>query len=802
MVGSPVATILLVDGLVDLERLEVRRGECSEALTPLEAGFLTYLADRPGVPVSRKELLVEVWGYAPGVRSRAPDHVANRLRSKIERDPSDPIHLLGIRGVGYRFDPTAVESERPDARTTFHGRESELATIAAQLQETRRCVITGPPGVGKSRLALAASTTGRVWVDLRESREPGEVLRCVGTALGVSLPATSEDASQHIARVLDDRAVSLLLLDGANRVDVSPLVDAWLETSANLRVITTTRVRGRGSPSIDLGPLPAESAVALFRHRALEQGVELKPEDEAIRELVVALDGIPLAIELAAARARILPPHQLRDELIAERMDLRGLGAALNSAWGDLDAMGRRTLVSCSVFSGEFSLDAARAVVPVEDHRLLGELQALEEHCLLEVRHTPEAHFHVLEPVRAFVRTPGRAPEELEAARLRHAEHVLAMLEQPDAAEVVVDELLATWRWLKPRRPGDAARIVLGLAPMITQQGPLESLLPLVDATLEVARDLDRAHLLVTRAEALRVLGRVDAAEGDLRQAIGLSGSEPSVLCAVARLQRHQGRRQEAERACTEALEAARHGGRAEDEAAVLRELGALRLQEGRSGEARELYLKALRICRMQEAKTEEAWLLGNLGNLDQERGHFSDARRWYEAALQIHRDRNNRRHEGITLSNLALLDHEQGALERAERCFEEARGIHREVGNRRFVGHALVGLGGLALERGDLEPGRAHLQAALSVFQEVRDRRFEAVARARLAAIGAALGQSKEASIDFDAARAALEGETELLAGVAVLEAASFGSAVPAPGTTEGSFARISRRLLTATSE
>jgi DNA-binding winged helix-turn-helix (wHTH) protein len=163
--------LVLSDRIVEFERREVVIGQERHRLSPLEAAALAYLADRPYQPVSREELLREVWGYAPQVRSRAADITISRLRQRIEADPRRPRHLLTVRGIGYRFIPTStleptkslpaplapaepmLVGQPPRPLGTLVGRLTEIAALWAS--QERLVVVQGPPGVGKTRLVLS-----------------------------------------------------------------------------------------------------------------------------------------------------------------------------------------------------------------------------------------------------------------------------------------------------------------------------------------------------------------------------------------------------------------------------------------------------------------------------------------------------------------------------------------------------------------------------------------------------------------------------------------------------------------------
>ena len=159
--------IPLVDGRVDLTACRIERGSERSELSPLEVDLLRYLAEKRAAPVSREELLVEVWGYRPGVVSRAVDKTVARLRAKIERDPAQPEHLLLVRGVGYRLEAeTRAAEEAPDG-DGFVGRGADLDRLDAFFERGCRLVtVTGAGGSerrgSRAASALAAAARSRV----------------------------------------------------------------------------------------------------------------------------------------------------------------------------------------------------------------------------------------------------------------------------------------------------------------------------------------------------------------------------------------------------------------------------------------------------------------------------------------------------------------------------------------------------------------------------------------------------------------------------------------------------------------
>lgn len=538
---------------VDLSRRTVARGGATIPLTALEARLLAWLAARPNRDISRDELLAGVWGYQRGVATRAVDMTVSRLRRKIERDSGGPDHVQASRGGGYRFVPTRVlPNEAPPTR--FFGRADELRALGSLYAEGRRVVaLVGPPGVGKSRLAREhlREHPGGLWCDLERAADTPELLGAVARALGLSTSGlAAAEQPRCIGDALRAQEPGLLVLDPVEHLldGLWDTLAVWLEAAPRLRILLGSRVRLPADAVLEVAPLPLEAARALFLDRAAARGPAA--DDPDLDPLIELLDRLPLALELAAARAHALAPGDLRArlggclDLLCEGPDSRqrSLRGALAWSWSLLDPEARDALTRLSVFPDGFSLEAAEAVLGPGPRPPVAALAELVERSLVQ-RLPHEGRYRLLWSVRTFAGAEGPAATLAEAG-LRHAAWFAALaargvaeLVGPHAirAQQLLEREQASLRVAWARSAGDAGLLVAlteALDAVWSAVGSLDQRVALAEATLVhlPAVGTARARCLLLRARALFSLSRVAEANADFRQAAVIA-EDPRVRC-------------------------------------------------------------------------------------------------------------------------------------------------------------------------------------------------------------------------------------------------------------------------------
>jgi tetratricopeptide (TPR) repeat protein len=496
-------------------------------------------------------------------------------------------------------------------------------------------------------------------------------------------------------------------------------------------------------PSSD-DPDQASEAVDLFVDRVLAQrpaAAKLREDPAAVASLVRKLEGIPLAIELAAARADVLGVSgmlgrlQSRLELLAG--GLRGVSArqatlrgAIEWSWELLDEPERVALARCSVFRGGFSIDAA-GVVLGDAVRALDWIQSLRDKSLL--RAVPGAsgvRFSLYEGVRELGAEKLVEHGDRDATMGRHAAYFLATGEALagefdragalDALNRIADDLenlmaVAEGALDDPKRGREGAeralRALLVIDPVLSTRGPFGAQLELLDRALAAAAETQADPLLQARALAAR--GRVRPLRG-LDEA-GLRDLEEARARAAAL-------------------------GASAVLAEIVTDLGVHHHRRRAMDQARAFYEEALTLHRAAGARRAEGRVLGNLGALHHDERRFDEAMRHYEQALSIVAAIGDGRLEGVFSTNAGLLEQERGAPARARRRYEHAAAILEEVGDLRLVALTLGNLGSLHQEEGRLGEARACHERATALLQEVGDRRSEAIARSRLGAVLASL--------------------------------------------------------------
>jgi predicted ATPase/DNA-binding CsgD family transcriptional regulator len=675
-----------------------------------------------------------------------------------------------------------TEGGLPLALTSFVGREHDVGEVARLLEGNRLVTLCGPGGSGKTRLAMAAAREaaeepldGAWWVWLAPLSDPALVPRAVAEALG--LPETpGRPPTEAILEFLGPKE-GLLVLDNCEHL-IDPcagLVEQLLRFCPGLRILATSRellgIAGETSRTVPPLSLPASSdeprdrdgllpydATRLFVERAEAAASGFVPagrEASAVVRVCRRLEGIPLAIELAAARTRALSVGQ-----ISERLDdvfgllvgggrtapdrQRTLRATMDWSHELLSGQERLVFRRLSVFAGGFALEAAEDICAggsIEGIRVLETLSRLVDKSLVVVTERGgEARYRLLQIVRQYASEKLEAASEEEAVGRRHALFFLCLAEEAEpelngAGQAVwlerlageLDNIRAAMRWLR-------------------ESGETEGYLRLAGALWRFC------YLRGFYEEGYRWLegalsGR-DAAPASRAKALLGAGVLALLRCEYDRAKGH----------LEEALVLYRGLGDGEGVASALQALGSIARERADYARAEELHGESLALWRGLGDGVGEARSLNYLGFVAWLQEKHQRAREICERTLVIFRDLGDSEGVAWGLISLGASAQYAGSLDRARGLLDESLALSGEVGYREGVAWSLDQLGVLALREGDAGRARRLLRRSLGVHRDLGDRWRAASVLEGLAEAYATEGHPGQAALLLGAADAIRE--------------------------------------------
>jgi predicted ATPase/class 3 adenylate cyclase len=670
----------------------------------------------------------------------------------------------------------------PAERDLFVGQAETLRRLARRFDDGARLVtLLGMGGIGKTRLARQYGRAwlgeypGGVWFcDLSVARTMEGVVHAVAQALDV--PLGSGDAVEQLRLVIAARGTCLLILDNFEQVAAyaDRTLGAWLQGTPEGRFLVTSReVLGiSGEQVFPVEALERADAERLFALRAAAAGMgsdTLDTHSGAISVLVELLEKIPLAIELAAARAAVLPPEALLQRMSQRFQLLRSgarhdrqatLRAVFDWSWELLSATEQSALVQLSVFEGGFTLESGEATTDTDGEWFPDVVQSLANKSWL--RRLSGKRFGLLQSVREYAEehasSPGRLKRDLEAARSRHWKYFATLPDELAACRNEMDNLVAACqRAAAEQAPEPAIALLQRSWLCLKVTGPFAAALPLIQALDGLATEGPlRADLAVVAVHVHLLLGRPDGASAWLQQGM-LHARTPTARARLhalaADLMMETGRAEEA----AEELQQGFAYLQAADDPGLRMELsilmGACAAMQSDAASALQHYRRALLLARKAGDDAGAGGVLGNIGEVLFNQGDLHAARAHFHEALAVLAPIGHKRWEGNTRCNLGLLCHALGDEENARAELERALQIARDIGHLRLEATVLCNLGITLMELGNPDRAIDTLKRAVSLAQTLGDPRAEGQFRIYLAQALARQGCLDDATSVIEAA-------------------------------------------------
>jgi predicted ATPase len=672
--------------------------------------------------------------------------------------------------------PARARGNLPVPRNPLLGREHEMAVARDLLmrEDVSLLTVTGSGGSGKSRLALQVALDlrdhfkdGAFMVSLAPISSAGLVASAVARAVDVRETPGGRPLTDSLKDYLREKEMLLLLDNFEHLVAAAPLVGELLEASPRLKVLATSRtsLRLRGERVLpisplalpDLGHLPAPedllqyAAVNLFVQRAssIRPDFGFTEENAAdVAAICVRLDGLPLAIELAAARIKVLPPRALLPRLEKRFEVLRGgmrdlperqqtLRSAIDWSYDLLDPRAQTLFRRLAVFAGGWTLEAVEGICNI-DHDLgtdvLDGLDVLIDNSLItehEAAGEPP-RFAMLETIReyAMLRLADAPSGEADVLRRHHADFFLALAERaephltsggrgPWLAQLEADDdnLRAALMW-SGAAPGEherELRLAAALGWYWYHDGHLREGRDWIEQALGRTETPPRTAIgakgLYNSGGLAHAVGDYAAARSWLEAAVALCrdiGDRPGLAIALTYLgilELSQGDPKAAQADLAESLSILREYGTQWWQAFALWRLGDAVLASGNEPSTRSLYEESLALFRSVDDPWGTAFALNSLGRLAAIEGRYAASRSLYGESKALFLRVGDKWGRGTVLFGEGLAALRQGAYEDAKALFDEHFGLWREIGNQSRMTLSFIGFAVLALAPGQTKP-------------------------------------------------------------------------------------------------
>ncbi|MDB5078623.1 MAG: hypothetical protein JWP00_547 [Chloroflexi bacterium] len=691
----------------------------------------------------------------------------------------------------------------PTPLTPLIGREREIEQVANLLDQPqiRLLTLTGPGGIGKTRLGLQVARQvtdkfpdGVFFVSLAPISNPELVVSIIAHQLGL-IESGNLSLLEKLKTYLQDKQL-LLVLDNYEQVlPAATLVSDLLQAAPGLKILVTSRAvlhlyeeNELVVPPLDLpdpsaglpGPgIVLSSAVQLYlqRARALQHNFELTTESSlAVAEICRRLDGLPLAIELAAVRSKLYTPQAMLARLTGPgetpRLNMLTRGAqnmperqqalrnTINWSYELLTPKQARLFIRLAVFAGGSTLEAVEIICREPDtedqtstnFEILEGIQALLDNSMLQQAEGAEGEprLVMLETIREFALEKLVESKEIDQLRERHLAYFLDLAEQAgtelrgpqtkrwlDRLQDEYNNLRAAFNWaLSMDRPDGDKQAALKLA------GSLSLFWELRGYFLEGRDWLYRAlaqcseEPLAPRARALDGQGRLAYLQGDYKEAQPLlekslqlwedlqdKTQSAQTLLFLGNIANRIGKYTEARALLEKSLEITRQTGNKFWIADALNTLGLANWFQGNYPRAREIYQESLAIWQEKEDIAGIAMTMSNLGAVDYQQGDYEQARRWQEESLALWQGLGNKLGATHGLQHLGLIAYAEGDFKQARLLLTDSLEMRREIGDRWGIGRCLAALGCLASLENNHVDARSLLLESVNLRREVGDR-------------------------------------------------------------------------------